>query len=201
MGFIKAFISKLGRPSRRFAVGTLVAVGLVAGVLVTSAFTVAVDSTNTTEFCISCHSMKDVPYQEYTASGHLKNRSGVSAGCPDCHVPKSFWPKMRAKVMAAKDVWHEMLGTIDSEEKFKERRLQMAKRVWQGMKQSDSATCRSCHAWGSMNYEAQALRARRQHQAAQEQGETCIDCHKGITHTEPVPESDGTENADFNLAF
>ena len=201
MGILKSFVSMLSRPSSRYAVGSLFGLGLLAGILATTSFGVALDKTNTTEFCISCHTMKDTPYMEYKESRHFKNASGVSAGCADCHVPKEFGPKMRAKIVAAKDVWHEMLGTIDTTEKFEDRRLQMAERVWEQMKSSDSATCRSCHDWASMDYEAQALRARRQHEEARAQGETCIDCHKGLTHKEPQRESGEADNADFDMGF
>ena len=201
MGIFKSFFSMLSRPSSRYAVGSLVGVGLLAGILATTTFGVALEKTNTTEFCISCHTMKDTPYQEYKESRHFKNASGVSAGCADCHVPKEFVPKMRAKIIAAKDVWHEMLGTIDTSEKFEERRLQMAERVWAQMERSDSATCRSCHSWDSMDYEGQALRASRQHQEARAQGETCIDCHKGVAHEEPLRETSDSDGADFDMGF
>ncbi len=43
--------------------------------------------TNTEEFCISCHKMKDYVYQEYKDTIHYNNRTGVRATCPECHVP------------------------------------------------------------------------------------------------------------------
>ena len=61
---------------------------------------------------------------------HYTNISGVRAGCSDCHVPHSLGPKLYAKIRAAKDVWHEILGTIDNEEKFEKHRWQMANAVW-----------------------------------------------------------------------
>jgi cytochrome c-type protein NapC len=36
-----------------------------------------------------------------------------------------------------------------------------------------------------MNPEAQKQRARKQHEMAQRDGNTCIDCHKGIAHQKP----------------
>ncbi|MEA7581093.1 NapC/NirT family cytochrome c, partial [Salmonella enterica subsp. enterica serovar Anatum] len=41
---------------------------------------------DTTEFCVSCHSMQPV-YQEYKQSVHFQNASGVRAECHDCHIP------------------------------------------------------------------------------------------------------------------
>ena len=51
------------------------------------------------------------------------------------------------------------------------------------MKSTDSRECRNCHNLESMNPEFQKPRARKQHLSAFETGQTCIDCHKGIAHT------------------
>ena len=57
------------------------------------------------------------------ASGHAVNRTGVSAGCHDCHIPHDYpqllWYKAKAGV---KDVIGEMRGVIDTEAKFKKER-------------------------------------------------------------------------------
>jgi cytochrome c-type protein NapC len=63
----------------------------------------------------------------------------------------------------------------------------MAKREWARMKNSDSRECRNCHTFDGMNPEKQKQRARKQHENAQQDGQTCIDCHKGIAH-KPVHE-------------
>jgi cytochrome c-type protein NapC len=53
------------------------------------------------------------------------------------------------------------------------------------MKANDSLECRNCHDFKSMNSEAQKPRARKSHELAQKNNETCIDCHKGIAHHKP----------------
>jgi cytochrome c-type protein NapC len=53
------------------------------------------------------------------------------------------------------------------------------------MKDSDSRECRNCHSFEGMNSEVQKPRARKQHELAQRDKETCIDCHKGIAHQKP----------------
>lgn len=141
--------------------------------------------TNATEFCTSCHS-QGIPFAEYKKSLHYTNMSGVRAGCADCHVPKPLGPKLMAKVMAAKDVYHEILGTIDTPEKFESRRWMMANRVWDKMRATDSRECRGCHTFDAMSLDSQAKTARKKHKRAQENGETCIECHKGIAHEEPI---------------
>ncbi|MCP3669785.1 MAG: cytochrome C [Gammaproteobacteria bacterium] len=147
-------------------------------------FGFALDSTNKTEFCTRCHSMKQ-NLIELKESVHWQSGSGVHAGCADCHVPKQFLPKMWAKIMAAKDVYHEILGTIDTPEKYEARRWQMANAVWKKMKDSDSRECRNCHSFDHMDLSEQARSARKKHDSATDKGNTCIDCHKGIAHEEP----------------
>ena len=140
--------------------------------------------TNEMEFCTSCHSMK-VNFEEYKETVHYKNASGVQATCADCHVPKSFFPKVAAKIMAAKDVYHEIMGTVDTPEKYEAHRWGMASRVWEKMKANDSRECRTCHDFDNMDLSAQGRSARKKHPRAQMEGKTCIDCHKGIAHEEP----------------
>ena len=142
--------------------------------------------TNRMEFCISCHSMK-INFEEYKDTVHYKNASGVQATCADCHVPKEFFPKLKAKIWAAKDVYHWMLGTVNTKEKFEEHRWGMAQAVWTKMKANDSRECRNCHAYDNMDLSEQGRSARKKHPRAQMKGQTCIDCHKGIAHYEPFP--------------
>ncbi|MFK5985387.1 MAG: NapC/NirT family cytochrome c [Pseudomonadota bacterium] len=140
--------------------------------------------TNSMEFCTSCHTMK-VNLEEYKETKHFKNASGFQATCADCHVPKSFFPKIYAKIYAVKDVYHELLGTIDTKEKYEARRWLMASKVWEKMKATDSRECRSCHDFANMDLEEQDRSAKKKHARAPMKGQTCIDCHKGIAHEEP----------------
>ncbi len=147
-------------------------------------FSAVLEKTNTTEFCTDCHSMK-INLAELEESVHWKSGSGVHASCADCHVPKQLLPKLWAKVMAAKDVYHEILGTIDTPEKYEARRWEMANMVWKKMKDTDSRECRNCHSFEHMDLSEQARSARKKHDHATDKGNTCIDCHKGIAHEEP----------------
>lgn len=156
----------------------------IVGIVFAGAFNAGLAYTNEMEFCVSCHTMQ-TNYNEYKESVHYKNQSGVQATCSDCHVPKPFVPKMITKVIAAKDVYHEIIGTIDTPEKFEARRWDMANRVWAKMKASDSRECRSCHEFGNMDLSEQGRSARSRHAKAEEKGQTCIDCHTGIVHHEP----------------
>ena len=157
---------------------------MVVGAVMVAGFHGILNATNTESFCISCHEMK-INYEEYKDSAHYKNRSGVRATCPDCHVPKDFGPKMAAKIRAAKDVWHHLLGTIDTKEKYEAYRLKMAKAVWQSMEETDSRECRVCHSVEGMALDEQKKRVARKHKKMTEKGKTCIDCHKGVAHELP----------------
>ncbi|MBG6147446.1 cytochrome c-type protein NapC [Labrenzia sp. EL_142] len=161
-----------------------VAAVFVGGIIFWGGFNTAMEATNTKQFCISCHEMRDFVYEEYKGTIHDVNRSGVGAMCSDCHVPKDWTHKIIRKVQASKELWGKMVGTIDTLEKFEAKRLQLAKNEWERMKASDSRECRNCHDFESMMPEFQRPRARQQHLNAMSNGQTCIDCHKGIAHSD-----------------
>ncbi|HYD65919.1 NapC/NirT family cytochrome c [Azospirillum sp.] len=159
-----------------------VAVIFVSGIVFWGGFNTAMEATNTMEFCISCHEMKDNVYQEYTKTIHFENRTGVRATCPDCHVPKDWIHKIQRKIQASNELLHWALGTVDTPEKFDAKRLQLAKNEWARFKANNSLECRNCHSFEGMNAEKQKQRAKKQHEMAKADGMTCIDCHKGIAH-------------------
>ncbi|NMG45181.1 Denitrification system component NirT [Aromatoleum toluvorans] len=175
----------LRRPSAKFSLGGLLVMGVVGGVILWGGFNTVLEATNTEQFCISCHEMENNVYQEYKKTIHYSNRTGVRATCPDCHVPKDWTHKMIRKVQASKEIWGKLTGSIDTREKFAEKRLQLARSEWKRMKAADSRECRNCHSLESMNSEVQKQRARKQHEMAREDNMTCIDCHKGIAHQKP----------------
>ena len=159
----------------------------IAGIIFWGGFNTAMEATNTLDFCISCHEMESTVYQEYRHSVHFKNSSGVQATCPDCHVPKEWFPKVIRKVQASVEVYHWLLGSIDTKEKFEAKRSVLAEKVWQTMKSTDSRECRNCHDFNNMELAQQGLFAQKKHRGALDSGEkTCIDCHKGISHQLPT---------------
>lgn len=167
------------------AIGAALSVILLAlGAGIAGGFSTALDETNTTEFCTSCHSMQWVK-EEWEQSAHHTNASGVRAECSDCHVPHAMLPKLRAKLVAANDVWNEILGTIDDKEKFEAHRWRMANRVWARMLASDSRECRACHTEAAMDLGEQSRSARKKHRRAMRDGVTCVECHRGVAHEEP----------------
>jgi len=169
-------------------------IGIVVVLLVAMFSWVGVESTfawtNTRDFCISCHEMESTVYEEFKGTIHDVNAAGVTATCADCHVPKIVFGKFFAKLRASKDVYHHLLGTIDTPEKFEARRLHMAERVWDYMRETDSRECRNCHVFGSMDLDSQVGRAARKHVTMRDpvidNRATCIDCHKGVAHELPM---------------
>ncbi|HRA77506.1 MAG TPA: NapC/NirT family cytochrome c [Burkholderiaceae bacterium] len=160
-------------------------VGFIAGILFWGGFNWSLELTNTEQFCISCHEMRENVYKEYRNTVHYSNRTGVRATCPDCHVPREWGYKMVRKIQASNELWHKMLGTIDTPEKFNAKRLELAKHEWDRMKRTDSRECRNCHHYDSFDYGEQGRRAANLHQQGLSEGKTCIDCHKGIAHALP----------------
>ena len=184
-GKIAGLWATLKRPSAKYSLIALLAIGFISGVFFWGGFNTAMEATNTQEFCISCHEMRDNVYQEYKKTIHFTNRTGVRATCSDCHVPKDWSHKMVRKIQASAELWGKLVGTIDTKEKFEANRLRLAEREWARMKAVDSRECRNCHSFEGMDTEKQKLRGAKMHKIALDENKTCIDCHKGISHNLP----------------
>jgi cytochrome c-type protein NapC len=173
------------RPST-LSLTTVVGIGMLSGLIFWGGFNTGMEQTNSLEFCTSCHEMRDTVFQEYKETIHYKNRSGVRAGCPDCHVPKDWAHKFMRKVQASNELYSKFVtGSVETPEKFESKRMEMAQHVWDAMKETDSRECRNCHSWDAMDPHKQAARGRKKMEIGQKEGKTCIDCHKGIAHLLP----------------
>ena len=157
----------------------------IAGIVFWGGFNTAMEATNTLEFCISCHEMRDNVYREYRQTSHFRNGTGVQATCPDCHVPREWTHKLVRKIQASVELYHWAIGSIDTPEKFEAKRAVLARKVWKTMKETDSRECRNCHLFDNMEMSRQGLFAAKNHRKGLAGGKTCIDCHKGITHHLP----------------
>ncbi len=183
---LKRYWNLLNSPSKHFSLAFLTVGGFIAGIIFWGGFNTAMDLTNTETFCTGCHEMRDNVLQEIKPTIHYTNRSGVRATCPDCHVPHNWTDKIARKMQASKEVWGTVFGTINTREKFLERRIELARHEWVRMKANDSLECRNCHDLESMDFTVQSKRAAEQHERFLASGEkTCIDCHKGIAHQLP----------------
>ncbi|SPE30345.1 nitrate reductase, cytochrome c-type,periplasmic [Burkholderiales bacterium] len=185
VGALKRFWHFLGRPSAKYSLVALLAVGFVGGIIFWGGFNTALEATNTLDFCISCHEMRDTVYQEYQQTVHFKNRTGVRAVCPDCHVPRDWTHKIARKMRATFELWGKLTGEVDTPEKFEANRMRLASDEWARMEKAKSRECFNCHSFDGMQAAKQKPMAQKNHAKAQLEGKTCIDCHKGIAHLLP----------------
>jgi len=171
--------------SRKTVVVLLAGIGL--SMVGLSLFGTTMIYTSTEAFCAtSCHEMANNTTLEYRDTIHDKNRTGVRAICPDCHVPHSPIPLYIAKMGALNDLWsHHVTHSVDTREKFEAQRPKMAVRVWTYMKGNDSRECRHCHDASKMDPEKQSPGAQARHARGVKEKLTCVDCHFGIAHQEP----------------
>ncbi len=183
----------LKRPAP-IALGLVLLIGFTSGIVLLGGVHTSLEMGNSEAFCLNCHEMRDNAYREYKTTIHYSNRSGIQADCADCHVPKEFVPKVVRKVHAVKELYGKITGKIATREKFVEHRRAMAQREWARMKANDSQECRNCHQLAYMDYTEQASRAMEAHKEAQQSGQTCIECHKGIAHK--LPNMDGIKGWD-----
>ena len=161
--------------------------GVIIGILFWGGFNWSLEITNRESYCLSCHEMQGNSFDELQETVHYSNRSGVRATCPDCHVPKEWSHKVVKKVTSAiRELPAHRSGKLDTEEKFEENRLAMAKREWRRMMDSGSRECKNCHDSKSMDFAKQEPRSSSRHEEAAEEGKSCIECHKGIAHHLPA---------------
>ncbi len=184
-GWFKGLVGFFGRPSAKVSVGVLLVGGMVLGIIFWGGFNTALEATNSLDFCISCHEMRDTVYQEYKQTIHYQNRSGVRAACPDCHVPRDWTHKIARKMKASFEVWGKITGEVDTPEKFEANRMRLATDEWNRMQTAKSRECFNCHNFAAMDPERQKQGAQKNHKQALAEGKTCIDCHKGIAHHLP----------------
>jgi len=185
-GFLSKTWAIIRRPSTHYSLGFLTIGGFLMGIVFWGGFNTALEVTNTENFCIGCHEMRDNVFAELQQTVHYTNKSGVRATCPDCHVPHNWTSKIARKTAASKEVYGTIFGTINTPEKFEAKRLTLAEHEWARMEANDSLECRNCHSADSMDITQQSTRASEAHERFLFTGEqTCIDCHKGIAHRLP----------------
>jgi cytochrome c-type protein NapC len=192
-GAFKRLWTTLKRPSARHSLIGLLVVGFVGGIIFWGGFNTAMEATNTLEFCIGCHEMRDNVYQEYKKTIHYSNRTGVRAICSDCHVPKDWTHKIWRKIQASQEIYGKLTGFVDTPEKFEAHRMELATHEWERMKSVGSRECRNCHNFEAMSGEIQKQTVYKKHMKAKDDGQTCIDCHKGIAHKLPKEYKDPDE--------
>jgi len=175
----------LRKPNAKYSVLAIGILSFVLGILLWGGFNTAVEASNNLDFCISCHEMRDNVYQEYKKTIHYSNPMGVRAICTDCHVPREWSHKILRKILSTRELWGKVTGVIDTTDKFESHRMELATRVWERMKASDSRECRNCHSFEAIRGSKERQLVFNIHMKAKDKGKTCIDCHKGIAHLLP----------------
>ncbi|MEC6822699.1 pentaheme c-type cytochrome TorC [Photobacterium piscicola] len=186
----------LVKPSSRYSVLAIAVVCVIITLAGVFTFHESIKFSSTTEFCTSCHTMKE-NYNEYKTSIHYKNAYGVRAECRDCHIPENDpIAFMKAKLGGIGDIYSEFISKdIDTPAKFEANRLRMAQNVWRMMAETNSATCKSCHSYTAMDHAKQSPAAAAAMTTAAAKNMNCIECHKGIAHQLPHI------NNDFQATF
>jgi len=172
-----------GKVALRVAIAGVVAFVGVAIVAIGGATGLA--WTSTLKFCTSCHEMRDNVFKEYQGTIHDTNRVGVRVTCSDCHVPHEPGPLIWRKINATFEIWGKLTGVIDTKEKFRALRPELARKVWTRMLTTNSLECRNCHKVDSFDPDKMGDKAKNAHAKAEREGMTCIECHYAIAHDEP----------------
>ena len=137
---------------------------IIVGLFCSSA--VIAEDSKALKDCESCHT---VQASEFQASVHYINRSGVQAGCNNCHADQKH--KNGSKTSKV----------------VKKNRLDMAMSEWKRMGANDSKECKTCHSPMAMDLAKQEPRSVARHEESFDEGDTsCINCHKGISHHLPA---------------
>ncbi len=141
-----------------------VSIALVAFGLFTLPAAMAEDA-ETLQDCESCHLEQA---SEFHISVHYINRSGVQAGCNDCHRYQKHPEGMDAKA------------------EVETPRIDLAKREWKRFAANDSKECKDCHKHMAMDLSKQEPRSVERHEESFGNDHTsCVDCHRGISHELP----------------
>lgn len=129
--------------------------------------------------CTSCHSMKPF-FEEYKASVHYFGRSGVKAGCVNCHIKGGSLVSVNGATLLIRDTFKELFKPIKNKEDADARRPEMANRVRDRLIETRSGVCFGCHVEDAIVPTKD--RGKNAHESMKEKGKTCIECHFNLVH-------------------
>ena len=163
-------------------------IGGIAGLVVALAAEKMDHFTSTDEFCTSCHAMKTyiADAEAFKSSAHQTTKTGVRAGCADCHIPQGLVLATYTHVVnGVSDLWGEATRDYENPEVWHAEKARLADAVRDWFLANDSMTCRGCHELASIKPERK--RGQTQHEEARKSGTTCIACHYNLVHDEVEP--------------
>ena len=136
-------------------------IGLGIAMVLFVAFTIgAVEYTNQSSFCGSCHEMSPM-YTSWTHSSHKE------VACAECHEEPGFEGTVKSKAKGTKEAWLHLTGNFDPPKA-----------------EAKDVNCYSCHQDKVKTAELAADRKDPHTQWHFENGMNCLTCHSGIVHTE-----------------
>lgn len=106
----------------------------------------------------------------------------MDATCPTSCVPKDCIHKVARRAKTTGEIFHSLMGAIDTSEKHETTRLAMVQKFWDEMKATDLPKCRSCRDQASMNVEKQDPLAWESPVAVPDMQMTCVEYHQGVGH-------------------
>ncbi|MBY5993515.1 NapC/NirT family cytochrome c [Ferrimonas balearica] len=180
----------LFKPSVKYSLFTLVAVGIAIGVVGYFVSQQVLHATSTDEFCMTCHSNHSLK-DEVLASSHGNNRAGIVVECQQCHIAQEPFNYLVKKIIVSKDIWGYLtIDGFNTQEWLDANRKEQADLALVYLRKIDSSTCRNCHNHVYEDQpEAMKTMARRMHERnfAKDPADrkTCVDCHKGVAHPYP----------------
>lgn len=177
-------IKGLGPRGIAIAVG---AVGIVAIVIVLAAFKPITRTVAANKFvCFGCHFAQDFDTDIENPITKVHPEEGERrARCVDCHVPDTL--------VGSAFVYTHFLGHTDLFGNGRDLQKKIAgpyhapaaKKAYavrDALQKANSSTCRTCHI--EEEIKPKRPRGRNAHAQAKEKGQTCIECHFNLVHTE-----------------
>lgn len=138
----------------------------------------SVGFTSSVDFCtVNCHEMA-VSYREWQTSSHYDNDTGVVAECADCHLPRGFIPKMKAKMYFG--IRDTLVHYFGDPENLDRKKLAAAA--------SASVTDGSCMACHKNLFPSSLPRGGFIAHKSRAKGEKrkCVSCHKHLVHQSKI---------------
>ena len=106
---IRDIIEAIRKPSASWSLGTLMGMGVVAGVIGVPTFNFVVHETSSDAFCLLCHADDIQP--EYEGTVHHTNAIGLRVTCENCHLPREYFPRLIKKAKSgARDIFYTVEG-------------------------------------------------------------------------------------------
>ncbi len=168
-------------------------VGAVIGIALVMAAKSVIHWSGSNEFCGTfCHSM-DYVYAAYQKGQHFQTKSGVTAGCTDCHLKnesKKHYTHLDTVGMlihkaesGLSSLFGEIRGTMSTPEKQRAIQKELSEKYIAWLRENRYSTCLGCHELGKYKADPKKPMVALLHNAmAKEKKIDCLACHKTAGH-------------------